>query len=561
MTAVKNIQCKLHRLLKPVKFCFVFIFICFWQTTHAQYERIFNDSLNDDFLLTETYDGCVLVQGRYDSAIAPTYLIKYGLEGKALWKIQLKNAFWVNALATKDSGFIITSTVLINTTNPDSGNIALVKFDKCCQIQWARYVSGPRGSSPLYHNPMIEEGGHFYLLGYNITTTDNNHRLPITVLKFSKNGNLVNYKFLPGDNSRIYNSTNGDTIYIDQDMSIPLAGDTNSNMFYAYSGIHAMDTSLNDAGQTLPGYPGTLNGMGSLIVKNNGIQAITVSLQPLDKTMLTDWNKSLLSTKKKPYYDSLANYYLDELDASALNDSIIVVDFPQRKPLIPSYFYISLRLYNDTLKLLKKYDINKGNKGQTSPSSFLRLQNGNIIVSALNYNDTTNQVTNTSFYLFDRKLDPLIWPTSPPAKGYDWACNKSIPPTQVIYLNSIVKPVNVIPDTSFVDWNKLIKSGIPENAIIARIENGWLTWPQPITNGSPLFLQLQSNNSLQNFKALAVIFYDMEGKQVLQTTAMYQSASKWVIPSLNLPCAGVYMAQLRNKHTGQCLGNMKVVVE
>jgi len=557
------------RVRRPFWVCVLFI-LAFTNNAYAQNEWALNKYPGDDVrLLAETYDGGMIVQVLSWQFNSPVILAKYSMDGKIIWGKTLTNnirdvqAFTV----TQDSGFIIgilAFSAPVNAGNWDSlGIIELMKFDKCARLQWARYVKSVFVDLSPQPTSVIENNGDFYLCCLGINGYDDYDYKPVTILKFNQGGVLLGYRSYNGHNAMLYQNPNQDTIYFSQDMGVPIGN--NTTVSYLFSGIHSIDTSLNTIDSVVVGYyERILNGMGSLVIKTNSVQAISDGRflsNGIQEPMFSEWNKSL-SQIGGFSYDSIPHYaILFPAYSSFHNDSLIVCN--QVVNDLNDTFFTSLRLYDKNYHKLKEAVITKlNNPLNAQTTSFLALKNGDFIVGELFTNpylppwDST--IIGTSFYLYDKSLNPIPWPTTPPAKGNDWACNTTILDSEVINVDSVVTPVYVQVDTSIVNWHAL---GIPENAVTGKIENGWLVWPQPMTSGSALYLQSQSNNAMLNFNMLDVIFYDMQGKQVLETTAMFQSANKWVIPSLNLPCAGVYMAELRNKRSGASLGTIKVVVD
>lgn len=529
----------------------------------AQNEWVLNKYPGDDVrLLAETYDGGIIVQALNWQFNSPVILAKYSVDGEIIWEKSLQNNVWdiQGATATKDSGFIIALQAFstpVDSINWDSlGIIELMKFDKCAHLQWARYVKSVFVDANPQPTSVIENNGDLYLCCLGINGYDDYNHKCVTILKFSQGGLLLDYRSYNGGNAMIYQNQNKDTIYLSKEIDAPIG--SSMNVVYSFSGIHSIDTSLNTIDSVVIGYYNKiLNGMGSLIIENNSVLAASGGYSfnnGNQEPMFTEWNKSLGQIGGF-MYDSIKHFdNMYPAFAGYHNDSTIICY--QIYPQIPDTNFGSLRLYDKNFHELKETLLNKTFFQFTT--SLLELNNGQFIVSELYYNPQTGNYIGTSFFLFDRAISPIPWPTKMPAKGYDWACNVSVPDSETINVDSVATPVYVKVDTSIVNWQPL---SIPPNAVIGKVENGWLVWPQPTTNGSPLYLQLQSNSPIQDFQGLNVIIYNMEGKQVLETMAIYQAASKWVIPSLNLPCAGVYMAELRNKRTGVSLGNIKVVIE
>jgi len=531
---------------------FLLLFVC---QAIAQHEKQFNSYNGVVSVLTETYDGALLIEENPATYDGPVQFIKYTLEGKELWRKQFDNTFWITgATSTSDSGFIMAAVVqmypLDSAGSDTTGNIVLVKFDKCARMQWARYIPVSDYSIPTN---VIEKNNDFYLVGSGINSWDQNHRKPITILKFNQNGALLSYKSFAGAYSWLYDNLNPDTMYIVQTLYIPIPGDT--GIYYLFTGIQSIDSSLNTINKVVIGYSQQIfNGYGPLLINKDNIKALTQKRPNSNQaplSMFCDLNKSLFLNDNF-HYDSVPNWNFYPFGASFYHDTLLTCN--QVQDSTNSRIYVSMRLYDKNYKTLKESIVNNHNSTEV-PYSFLGLANNNCIVSTLYNNNETS-----SFYLFDSKLNPLGWPTVPPAKGYDWACKTSIPAFEEIKLNEIVQPVHVVPDTSRPNWQWLgIKP--PDNTVIASSSNGWFVWPQPATTCSRLNFRLHTlSYNLNNFQNLEACFYDGEGKKVAIMNAIPEGNSQWGIPSLSLTTPGVYTAVLTN-HTGTLVGSVKVVVE
>jgi len=267
--------------------------------------------------------------------------------------------------------------------------------------------------------------------------------------------------------------------------------------------------------------------------------------------MFSDLNKSLV-VNSSLYYDSIPYWNFYPFGASSYHDTLLTCN--QVTDSTYSNGYVSMRLYDKNYKILKESIINNHNNWEI-PYSFLGLENNNCIVGTLYNNNKTS-----SFYLFDNRLNPLLWPTIPPAKGYDWACKTSIPAFEEIKLNEIVQPVHVVPDTTRPNWQWLgIKP--PDGAIAAASSNEWMLWPQPVVECGPLNFRLETpSHNLNNYQCLIVCFYDAEGKKVAIMNATPEGNEQWAIPSLSISIPGIYTAVLTNR-AGATIGSVKVVVE
>ncbi len=519
-------------------------------------------------LLAETYDGGIIVQvlpwSYTDPAFnKPVYLVKYSMEGKKIWEKALSNNVFAirGACSTQDSGFIVSAIIYLQTVDSasvdTSENTAILKFDKCGHLQWARHINSVSqgwGNQPF---SVIESAGDFYICTDGINGYNNYYDKRITVLKFSQSGELLKYHSFIGDDAELYKNPNEDTIYLAQGLYAPLG--TDKTIVYLFSGIQSMDTSLNELNNIVVGYQDkAFNARGSMIVKNNEIIQISQAYlnSGIHQPMFTILNKDL-SQRENFHYDSIKHFEnMYPAYANFRHDSLVVCS--EISPQNRDTNFASLRLYNKNLHVIKETLINK--TWYQNTTSFLALKNGQYIVAELYYDTHTLENINTGFLLYDNALNPIPWPKTPPAKGYDWACHSNIPDSESIYVDSVVTPVYVAVDTSKINWHPL-GIHIPQNVIQGRSENGWVTWPQPVSIGAPLYLKSLSNGPIQNYQRLDVLFYDNQGKQVYGTTAIYLGNNQWAIQSLNISNPGVYLAELRNNRTGASLGKIKVVVE
>jgi len=532
----------------------IFILVCAF-SAKGQYEKKF--SFNGVVsVLAETYDGALLVEEDPNTPTGPVLLLKYTLEGKELWRKQFDNTLWITgATATADSGFIVASVMeppYANTANFDTtGDIALIKFDKCANMQWARYIPG-HGSEPVN---VVENNHNFFLVGMYIASDDQNHRKPITILKFNREGSLITYNYYEGDYSVLYTNPNTDTLYLMQDLSIALPGDT--GLFYLFAGISALDTNTNRLERLVIGYKDSIyNEYGPLIIGSNKIRALTqarpVSTAP--PIMFSDWTKSLRPPvgDTEFRYDIVPNWNIYPYDASFFHDTIVTFN-----SLLDSIgeIYASMRLYDTSYKMIKESVINNHNYTEF-PNSYLNLSNNHFIATT-QYGP--NNYSN-SFYLFDSKLNPLSWPTVPPAKGYDWACKTSIPTFQEIDPNKVCTRVYVAKDTSRPNWTFLSVNEPAAQATNAG--GGWLAWPQPASPGGSFNLYSGAlSHGIANNMPIEIIFYDCLGKKVSSVRAVQNGKGQFYIRSLPISVPGLYLAVPTGYNSAVQMGSFKVMVK
>src|ERR1700722_50276 len=212
---------------------------------------------DDVRLLAETYDEGILVQVLTWVPDRPVILAKYSKDGTKIWEKTLQNNVRdIQAITvTQDSGFVIgvvAYSTSVDSANIDtSGAIALMKFDKCAHLQWARYVKSVSMHEGTQPTSVIESNGDFYLCCVGINGYDDYDYKPVTILKFSQGGSLLGYRSYNGHDAILYQNQNQDTIYFLQDMYVPIG---NGNNTYLFSGIHSIDTSLNTIDSVVIGY-------------------------------------------------------------------------------------------------------------------------------------------------------------------------------------------------------------------------------------------------------------------------------------------------------------------
>jgi hypothetical protein len=511
-------------------------------------------------IMTETYDGSLIMRiVNQDSANGPVYLMKYTLNGKEVWKKKFNNSFAIwNTISTKDSGFIVAAGVNVKPQQSEADSawdIALLKYDKCAKLQWAKYVPTPGYNCPIN---VIENNGDFYLCTLGINGWADGYRKPVTILKFSQAGALIRYKSFEGIYSTLFKNPNGDTMYINQSVYLPIDKDT--ALGYLFAGVQSMDTALNILNKIMIGYQDKIfNGHGPLIIKQNEIEALTDARLGTQQTMFSKWDKSLKPLGDGSFhYDSIRNHEIYAVSATHYQDTTFTYNLAQ-SPQGDSV-YISLRLYDKDYKLIKESVINKNAYQFTSTA--IQLKNNNFIVSSDNRSRQTGGSTNSSFFLYNSKLEGIKWPTAPPAKGYDWACKTSIPAFEVIDMDKVVKPVHVELDYSRPDWHWLTGINEPENPTIAKLENGWLVWPQPLSCEEPLhFKCMIPHNMLYNSQKLEIRFHDLQGKEVKTFTTIALDNGELVIPNFQVPTPGLYLAEIINSKTGLSLGRVKIAVK
>jgi hypothetical protein len=505
-------------------------------------------------VMAEDYDGSVLIQVNPVDLSKPVFLIKYSLEGKEIWKKQFDNMDWITGVKPcSDSGFIMTAAIISNPKDSplfNSIDVSLMKYDKCAHLQWAKYI--PASGYNVSMN-VIEINKNYYFTA-DINPPYSNFSNRIDLLKFNTSGTFIKKISFPGVNAILYFNKNPDTIYIAQHFYIPIDKDT--SLGYVFTGLEVVDTNLNILKRNVIGYKKLYNGLGPIIVKNNKIIAFTGAADfDNRRTLITEWNKGL-DQLGGYIYDSVKNFDLYPFFADSANSNSIV--YSQVVNHANDSLYVSIRLYDKTYKLIKEAVINK-NFRQVA-YSWLHLKNGNSIASMYSVDPFSSNITTSSFFLYDKQLNPLAWPTVPPVKGYDWACTSNIPPFEIINPDSVAKPVHVPLDTSKADWRWL---GIeePKHEITGQEENGWLAWPQPATKGEALHLRMERPVVPYLLNQFAVQFYDQQGKETGSAMAIRESNNQWVIPSLALQAPGLYLAVLVNKRTGTLLGEVKVTVK
>ncbi len=441
-----------------VVFLLAFFMLFFLQRIAAQNEWLFNKYPGKLVsVMDETYDGGILVQIFGDTSNTPVYLIKYSTERKVLWEKTLNNISFIQSIVnTYDSSFVLTADVyknpIGNPTVDSSGNIAILKFDKCANLQWGKYIKSAHGGA--WPVNVIVSKNDYYMCAEDINGYDDHLRKPVTLIKFDKNGTVLHYNSYEGDAGMIYQLPNSDTLYLVQSIYISIDSDTTTE--YAFSGVRSVDTSLNPLNRTVIGYNQVYNGVGPLAFSGNTLRQACAVFQNSGRrqAMFSSFNKDLIETGNILYDTTEKLDYLGPLYSVSHQDTLIVCNLVQTRTSDTSF--TSLRMYDNNYNLIKESVINKNWLQETE--SFLPLRNGGCIVSTLNFDQNTGNIDNSSLYLFDRQLNSIVWPTVPPTKGYDWACSSAIPDTQTINIASVVTPVYVAPDYSQPDWQALTSS-------------------------------------------------------------------------------------------------------
>jgi len=471
-----------------VVFLLAFFMLFFLQRIAAQNEWLFNKYPGKLVsVMDETYDGGILVQIFDDTNNTPVYLIKYSTERKVLWEKTFNNISFIQSIVnTNDSGFVLATTVYnhpVNNTSIDtSGNIALLKFDKCSHIEWAKYIkSAHEGAGPVN---VIVSKNDYYMCAEDINGYDDHLRKPVTLIKFNKNGNILHYNSFEGNAGMLYQNLNSDTLYLVQSIYISIDADTTTE--YAFSGVRSVDTSLNPLNRTIIGYNQVYNGVGPLAFSGNTLRQACAVFQNSGRrqAMFSSFNNDLIEMGNIRYDTTEKLDYLGPLYSISHQDTLIVCNLVQTRTADTSF--TSLRMYDQNYNIIKESIINKDWLQETE--SFLPLRNGGYIVSTLNFDQNTGNIDNSSLYLFDRQLNSIVWPTIPPTKGYDWACSSAINDTQTINVASVVTPVYVAPDYSQPDWQALTSSMYLQPYTISGFCNNNSTVFTPFQNlSSPSF--------------------------------------------------------------------------
>jgi hypothetical protein len=160
----------------------------------------------------------------------------------------------------------------------------------------------------------------------------------------------------------------------------------------------------------------------------------------------------------------------------------------------------------------------------------------------------------------------LAWPTKPPKKGYDWACNGAIPSVtdlDATQLNNI-EEVKLTIDTTRVDWSwiwdSVTTSADPGNFITGFQQQGkWLVYPSPAAIGSSLYLRSFTSSPAENHRNLKIVFLDLQGRIIFNTDAVNIGNGQWMLSSINVPVSGLYLMKIYNRG-GNC-ANLKILVK
>lgn len=539
-------------------FLFVVLFINAVIAT-GQNNRVLTDlPANEVVCFAETYDGAMLLLGSdREGQDDRRYIFKYSMEGAEIWRKTLLNTFTVDYLvATRDSGFAVS---LVTNLYPDSpivdtsGYAALLKFDKCGKLQWARYV--PTGGVGVYN--IVEDSNSNLLVciyglnGFNVTA-----QKTMTVVMFDRQGQYLRSQSFSGIVSWIYNGEKKDVFYLDENTYLHLGKDTTT--VYAVSSLKKLDEDLSTTAKTVIGYEDKMtSGTGPLIVNENEITEIGAAYYHHDGKTATYFSRmdlNLNPLQELAFDDSETNNLAPFQYPAIYGDSIIVSSLVYVNPLFDSV-QTSLRMYKSDFSFVKEVRISQN--WWSLPSGLVPISGKRLIQTVLNYDRFTKEYVSVQ-YLYDRNLNSLPWPTIPPTKGYDWACSGTIK-DEIIYVDSVVTPVYVPKDTSKPDWSWLsVKE--PKREKLGKIGNGWIVFPQPALNGEEIYLSPQGKTSIKPLPLYAQL-YDMQGRLIISTTALPNGINRWSIRTDGVKKKGLYLIHLSDSQTGASLGQIKVLIQ
>ncbi len=466
-------------------------------------------------------------------------------------------------IVTHDSGFAVA--IIVNL-KPESGfidtfsNVGLLKFNKCGKLEWGRYV--PSNFYNISYNILEDADMNLYLCVSGLNGMGYEKR--ITVLKYDFNGKLLKYASFTGLKGQIINEPNilPNNIFLSRIVYLPQ--EKNDTIKYLSNVLTKLNTNLELVTQTAIGHKQKqLNGSGPIVIYKNNILSIStayyINSDSVDIPMFSKLDLSL--NLKENFILGKANKtnHINPVDACKLGDSIVTIDRVYQKTN-NKRAYTSIKLYDKDLQLLKEVTINKN--WNQEPSSLLKLANSKqFIVNIANVNYTSNS-EKSCIYLYDKHLNPLIWPNTPPSQGYDFACKDFIPTKYVIDVAAKVTPVNVKIDTNIEDWNWLWALSLPEENFVDKNKNntGLYAFPNPYQTG--IALRIKTHNSKYTLKYIPVeiFIYDAQGKLIDVKTAMEESNGTWRIDNLNLK-SGLYLIHIQAKQTGENIGATKIFVK
>ena len=532
---------------------------------YGQYENKFTAfSGNEVIVKTQSYDGALLCIAQNRFAFGkPSYVFKYSMEGKLLWQKQLNNLLDLHSLInTQDSGFAISATVNMYPSLPlkdTVGDIAVLKFTKCGKLEWARYVPFPDVNQGL--NLAENSQGEIFVCAQGINGDHDITEKPISILKFSSSGTLLEYASIEGISSDLFIDSN-DMLYVTQLVYLPLTKTDTTNL-YIFSGLKKLDRQLATVGKTVIGFSQKqLNAPGTVVFRKNNVVDITTARYATKNytgAMFTRFDTSSFTVTGSSTFDLDNTHYTNPLFGTNFGDTIITSNELAEPLHVSDSMYTSIRLYNSDLRLTKEVKLNTN--WQQTPNTIVQLQGNVQFVAGINNFSRTGGPDLSSIFLFDRQLNQQIWPTSPPSKGYDWACTATVPNKENINIDTVVIPVHVLRDTTRPDFSWLYASIFePDQQSIGRKIGGWLVWPQPVQNGKSISLRAPVGQHAQKQRPLHVRFYDLQGHEVYACSATPEGVEQWHIAVLKVPVPGLYTISLTDAVNTE-VGIIRIIIQ
>lgn len=528
--------------------------------------------------LTQTYDSALILgfsEFTHNDDTFNSVITKYGRERSLIWKRRLRQT-WINTISpSPDSGFVVAAWVYLHPEIPYSVGVgdslyktALLKFDKCGKLIWAKYfepenpLEGPghisSTSVSLKAFNLLNNNGYMYL-SCNVSL-DDRVRKNIMISKLDQDGNIIHTNFFEGNAAALYTEPGGKDIYLTQTMYIPKKGDTSSSTtVYLFTGIKKLDSSLALQKQEVLGYyKNQYNEWGPMLVKKEKIIQVATAryLSTNDCPFFAIYDKNLGLVSKGFYLDNDGKNKVSPYALSGgvlYGDSIVTTNVFSPADRSPFDFCTSLRLYDGIYALKKKVDIVKG--WAEEPVGLWKLDNG-FFLAGIKFGFGHY----SSLFLYERNLNPVLWPSSAPSKGYDWACTNPVSSSSFIDVPKLVERVFVRLDTTRVNWDWLWDStSYIKDVSSGKIQGQWLIYPQPASTGQPVTIRLLNSSVRMYSGNLKIVFYDLQGKRILETIAVNTGGDSWIIPAVSGK-KGLFLIEL-SKEGSEVIGKFKLLVQ
>jgi hypothetical protein len=548
----------MRRLLLIAGFC---IFGCL--KSSAQDYITFRDLPGYDVMpFGTTYDSCLLLGAQnLETFKVPGYIMKMDKSGHIVLKIELSDFLLLTDVQpTSDSGFI--AAVLVNRApwkDPDDPDLSiedgdsifkagLIKFNKCAEMQWCRFVDAP---NYMITNNVIEDAvGNFYLYVYGINNKDVDLHKPNSILKFTPGGALLKSCSIEGVLPFLYSAPLkmvDNDIYVNQ--GFYLKKHPFDNLYYIYSGMSKFNTDLEVKGRKVFGYPDHVNHLGNFM--QTGENEILVTRYDVDSTplmKLTLYNRDLSYVVKNKEIGIKDHLALLPQGLLQIGDSIVSLCMVEtdNQPYAKS---TSIRLYNNELSELERADINYNNS--LRPTTVAKF-NDKLAVGVVDFSGD-HAISKLYFYdhsLFSSNLDHSSSRSSN-------ACTDTSNFFQKIDLYAVATPVKVDVDNSEADWTWFWYTGISKNTVEG---TDFSIWPQPLKRSGILHISSNAFRSQNPYALLQANVLDLSGRVIYRGMLEFEAGSRRYLNTGAQLKQGAYILQIQNLNSGTILGSMPLIV-